>query len=67
MKLNFTQAQLVALVGWIAAQAVAYGYMSSVQSQIALSAAGTVIAAVWSAVHAWKHTTDTKVVGRKLD
>jgi hypothetical protein len=67
MKLSFTQSQLLAVIGWIAAQAVAYGYLSSQQSQIALSAAGTVVAAVWSAVHAWKHTNDTKVSGTVRD
>lgn len=44
---DITPAQITAAVGWAVAQAVAYGWLSSGQSQLVLSAGSTVLAAAW--------------------
>jgi hypothetical protein len=44
---DVTTAQLLAVAGWIAAQAVAYGWLSTEQSQTLLSGGATIVAAAW--------------------
>jgi hypothetical protein len=44
---DITAAQLLAVAGWIAAQAVAYGWLTSEQSQLVLSSGATIVAAAW--------------------
>lgn len=47
MQPDITKAQILAILTWAAAQAVAFGWLSSPASQVTLSAAATVIAAAW--------------------
>jgi hypothetical protein len=44
---DVTPAQLVAVVGWIVSQAVAYGWLDTRYSQIVLSAGSTILFAAW--------------------
>jgi hypothetical protein len=44
---DLTAAQWLAVVTWIAGQAIAFGWLSSLPSQIALSAGATVLALAW--------------------
>jgi small-conductance mechanosensitive channel len=44
---DITPAQLSALVGWIVAQAVAFGWVDSDQAQILISGGATIVAAAW--------------------
>lgn len=44
---DITAAQVLAVAGWIAAQAVAYGWLSTEQSQLVLSSGATIVAAAW--------------------
>jgi hypothetical protein len=44
---DVTLAQVLAVFGWVIAQAVAFGVLDSVKSQLVLSAGGTIIAAAW--------------------
>lgn len=42
---SITAAQVLAVAGWIAAQAVAYGWLTTTQSQVVLSGGATIVAA----------------------
>lgn len=44
---NVTQAQALAVAGWIIAQAVSYGVLSVKWESLALSITATVVAAAW--------------------
>lgn len=50
---DVTPAQLLALTTWIAAQGVAFGWITPRGGQIALSVSATVIAGVWKLADAW--------------
>lgn len=50
---DVTPAQTVAVVSWIVAQAVAFGYLDIRYQQVAVSAGATVLAAVWKLADAW--------------
>lgn len=43
---DITPAQIVAVLGWIAAQAVAFGWITDMDAQLAVSVGATVIAGV---------------------
>jgi hypothetical protein len=45
---DITPAQIAAVVGWIVAQLVAYGYLDTRYSQIVVSAGATILGAVWA-------------------
>jgi hypothetical protein len=44
---NVTQAQILALLVWLGAQAVAWGWLSAEPSKVTLSAAATLLAGAW--------------------
>jgi len=44
---DLTPAQLVSGLAWVVAQAVAYGWLDTVRSQLVLSIGSTVITAGW--------------------
>ena len=44
---DVTPAQLVAALGWVVSQAVAFGWLDTMKSQLVLSAGSTVIFAAW--------------------
>lgn len=44
---DITTAQIAAVVGWVVAQAVAYGVLPTAYSQVAVSAGATIVAAAW--------------------
>jgi hypothetical protein len=44
---DITPAQILAVIGWAAAQGVAYGAISSQTEGVVLSVAATVVAAAW--------------------
>jgi len=44
---DVTLAQTLAVFGWIIAQAVAFGWLDTVKSQLVLSAGATIIGAAW--------------------
>lgn len=44
---DVTLAQVLAVFGWIIAQAVAFGWLDTVKSQLVLSAGATIIGAAW--------------------
>jgi hypothetical protein len=44
---DITLAQAMAIFGWIVAQAVAFGWLDSMNSQLVLSAGATLIAVAW--------------------
>ena len=44
---DVTLAQALAVFGWIIAQAVAFGWLDTVKSQLVLSAGATIIGAAW--------------------
>lgn len=44
---DITPAQVLAVVGWVVAQAVAFGYLDTQTSQLILSVSATVVAAAW--------------------
>jgi hypothetical protein len=44
---DVTLAQALAVFGWIVAQAVAFGWLNSIKSQLVLSAGATIIGAAW--------------------
>lgn len=44
---DITPAQILAVATWVAAQAVAYGWLTSTQSQVVLSGGATIVAAAW--------------------
>lgn len=53
---DVTPAQLLAVAGWVAAQAVAYGWLTTEQSQLVLSAGSTIVAAAWKIADAFIRT-----------
>lgn len=55
---DLTPAQLVAVVSWIVAQAVAYGYLDARYQQLAVSIGATVLASVW-------HLADAHLRGKR--
>lgn len=57
---KITLAQLLAVIGWAGAQAVAFGLLDGKKEQIIMSAGATILAAVWKAADAWIHTTAIK-------
>lgn len=50
-----SQAQIAAVVGWIVAQAVAYGAIDNETSSVIISISATVVAAAWKIADAWRH------------
>lgn len=50
---DITPAQLTALIGWIAAQAVAFGWITDQQNQALLAGGATIVAAAWKLADAW--------------
>lgn len=50
---DITPAQIAAVVGWAVAQAVAYGWLSTEQSQVIMSAGATILAAAWKIADAF--------------
>lgn len=44
---DITLAQILAFFAWVVAQAVAFGWLDTIKSQLVLSAGATIIAAVW--------------------
>jgi len=59
---DITQAQILAVIGWIAAQAVAYGWISNEQSSLAISAGATVVAAAWKIADSYLRANRAKAV-----
>lgn len=57
---HLSLAQLLAVMGWIGAQAVAFGWLNGTKEQIILSAGATILAAVWHAADAWIHSANMK-------
>ena len=60
---DITPAQLLAVAGWIAAQAVAYGWLTTQQSQLVLSAGATIVAAAWKIADAFLRANRAKAFG----
>jgi hypothetical protein len=58
---SITLAQATAVFGWIVAQAVAYGWLDSLKSQLALSAGSTILAAAWKFADAWIRSSRNNV------
>lgn len=50
---DVTKAQILAVITWAAAQAVAYGWLKSMPSEVALSLGATVVAAAWKLADAY--------------
>lgn len=50
---NITPAQIAAVAAWAVAQAVAYGWLTTEQSQLVLSAGATIVAAAWKLADAF--------------
>lgn len=50
---NITLAQVLAIMGWAGAQAVAFGWLTGTKEQIIMSAGATIVAAIWKAADAW--------------
>lgn len=50
---DITPAQIAAIIGWVAAQAVAYGWLTTEQSQLVMSAGATIVAASWKLADAF--------------
>lgn len=50
---DVTPAQLVAALGWIVAQAVAWGWITDTDAQLVVSVGATVIASVWKLADAY--------------
>lgn len=50
---DITPAQIVAVLGWIVAQAVAFGYLDKGTGQILVSSGATIIAAAWKIADAY--------------
>lgn len=59
---NITPAQATAFAAWIVAQAVAYGWLTSEQSQLVLSAGATIVAAAWKLADAFLRAGRVKAV-----
>lgn len=59
-----TQAQLVAVLGWIVAQAVAFGWVDNDQAQVLLSSGATVVAVAWKLADAFLRGKRAEAVGR---
>lgn len=60
---DITPAQVTALLGWIIAQAVAFGWLDSDQSQILVSAGATIVAAAWKVADALLRGRRAQAVG----
>lgn len=58
---DITLAQVLAVFGWIVAQAVAYGVLDTSRSQVLLSGGSTVIGAVWKLADAWLRSSRNNV------
>ena len=50
---DITPAQIAAVVGWVAAQAVAFGLLSPGHEQLAVSIGASVLAAAWKLADAY--------------
>jgi hypothetical protein len=61
---DITPAQLLAVAGWIAAQAVAYGWLTTEQSQLVLSAGATIVAAAWKIADSFLRSSRAKAVAQ---
>lgn len=48
-----TQAQIAAVVGWVAAQAVAWGWLDTSRSQTLVSGGSTILFAAWKLADAY--------------
>lgn len=48
MKFHVTLAQVLAAIGFIVGQAVAYGWLDTIKSQLVLSAATAIATAAWA-------------------
>lgn len=59
---DVTLAQALAFFSWVVAQAVAYGALDSLRSQLVLSAGATVITAAWKFSDAWIRTGRAKAL-----
>jgi hypothetical protein len=57
---HLTLAQLLSVMGWVGAQAVAFGWLDGTKEQIILSAGATILAAAWHAADAWIHSANMK-------
>jgi hypothetical protein len=57
---TITLVQVLAVIGWAGAQAVAFGVVDQQHEKIIMSAGATIVAAVWKAADAWIHTTTIK-------
>ena len=63
---NITQVQLLAVAGWVVAQAVAYGVLPAAYEQLAVSIGATVVAAAWKIADAViRHGRATGLQGAK--
>lgn len=59
---DITTAQLLAVAGWVVAQAVAYGWLTTEQSQLVLSAGATIVAAAWKIADAFLRGSRAKAL-----
>jgi hypothetical protein len=50
---DVTQAQVLALLTWIAAQAIAWGWLTSTPSQVVLAGGATFLAGAWKLADAF--------------
>jgi len=57
---DITPAQVLAVVGWAVAQAVAYGWLTSEQSQLVMSAGASIVAATWKLADAFLRANRVK-------
>ena len=50
---SITTAQILAVVGWVGAQAVAFGWITDSQQQVLISGGATIVAAAWKIADAF--------------
>ncbi len=63
---DVTPAQILAVVGWVAAQLVAYGVLTEQTSQLVVSSVSTLLAAAWQIGDAWIRHGRAQVVAAAI-
>jgi hypothetical protein len=61
-----TQAQIAAIITFIVAQVVAFGWVDGAQAQVMISAGGTLVAVAWKLADAFLRGSRAKAVGAQI-
>jgi len=58
---SISQAQIAAVIGWIVAQGVGYGFLDAEQAKLVITLGSSLLAAAWMFADGWRHHGNAKV------